>query len=109
MDELDDLLETERAALIEGDIEGVATLTERKEALIGGLDRAAVGPGELGGLRDKLDRNQALLESALLGIRRVATRIAALKRIRDSLETYDREGRRRTIPGELSRQMEKRA
>ncbi len=110
IDELDDLLEAERGALIAGDLEEIGALIERKETLIDALNGLELPAGQsLVGMRDKLDRNQVLLESALNGIRRVANRMATLRRIRDTLETYDAEGRRRTIQGEVVRKVEKRA
>ena len=110
IDELDDLLETERRALLDGDLEEIAALVIRKEALIDALNALQLPDGEsLGDMRQKLDRNQALLEGALSGIRRVANRMATMRRIRDTLETYDADGTRRTIQGNVTRHVEKRA
>jgi len=109
MDELDDLLEAERDALLAGKIDRIAPLIEDKDRVVGALNALETPPDGLDLLHGKLDRNQTLLNGALIGIKRVATRIATLRRIRETLETYDSEGKRRTIQGEVVRKVEKRA
>jgi flagellar biosynthesis/type III secretory pathway chaperone len=110
LDSLDDLLEAERAALLTGDLDNVGRLFERKEALIEEL--SAIEDCEAQALQDlqgKMKRNQDLLNSALEGIRTVAGRLAALRRVRSSLETYDSKGTRRTIEVAKDGAVEKRA
>lgn len=110
IDRLDYLLEEERCALLAGDLDAIGPLLRRKEALIDALGGIAPAGGDgLKGLQDKVARNQALLEGALQGIRKVAGRMAAFRRIRRSLETYDAEGRKLAIPGEVDHKIEKRA
>lgn len=107
---LDTLLEQERSALLAGDLEKITELLGEKEGLIDGLN--ALEPEAEQGLQDlqaKVIRNQALLDGALQGIRKVAARMAAFRKIRRSLETYDESGRKRTIQGEVERRVEKRA
>lgn len=107
VDALDDLLERERAALLTGDIDQINRLVAEKERLIeqlGGQDSLALGE-----LRDKALRNQALIDSALQGIRDVATRLQTLRQVRRSLETYDANGNRRSIEGHVTPRVEKRA
>ena len=107
---LDELLEEERSALLAGDLDRISVLLEEKESLIDALGRldAAAEP-DLQGLQAKVVRNQALLDGALTGIRNVAARMAAFRKIRRSLETYDQSGRKQVIQGEVARQIEKRA
>ncbi|MEQ8917089.1 MAG: flagellar protein FlgN [Roseovarius sp.] len=107
--QLDALLETERAALLCGDLQAIADTVAQKEQLIDTLNTSAARQEDLSGLHHKLQRNQALLDGALQGIRAVAARMAAYRRIRKSLDTYDRQGRKLTIPGDISRNVEKRA
>ncbi|KAA0910316.1 hypothetical protein FLO80_17735 [Aquicoccus porphyridii] len=104
------LLEDERTALLAGDFERLIGMLDDKAALIDQLD-AIDDPGEemLVGIRRLLERNQGLLDSALAGIRGVAGRIGALHRMRRSLETYDRSGRRTTIEATIDHVIEKRA
>ncbi len=110
MNDLDTLLDLERAALLDGDLEGIAALLLRKEALIDQLNGYTSQPRQiLSKLQGKVMRNQALLDSALQGIRKVATRMAAVQRIRSNLETYDRSGRKSEAPGIIEHKVEKRA
>ena len=107
---LDDLLEAERDALLQGDLDKIPVMLEEKENLIDALNDN--GPETKAGLQElqiKVERNQALLDGALQGIRKVAARMAAFRRIRRSLETYDESGQKRTIQGDVERRVEKRA
>jgi len=56
-----------------------------------------------------MTRNQSLLDGALQGIRSVAARMANYRQIRKSMDTYDGQGRKHTIPGEVARTVQKRA
>jgi hypothetical protein len=110
IERLDDILDHERAALLKGDLDTIMRLAPAKEALIDALNGTAdAEEADLEGLQGKVTRNQVLLSGTLQGIRKVATRIAALRRIRKSLETYDASGRKQTIEGEIDHQVEKRA
>lgn len=107
---LDDLLEAERAALLSGDFDEVAALLERKTELIDALN--SLGQAErptLEQLHHKVKRNHILLDGAMEGIRRVANRLADLRALRHSFDTYDSDGRRQTIEGQGQRHVEKRA
>lgn len=107
---LDELLELERAALLQGELDKIPTLLEEKERLIDALNEHQ--PDKIADLQElqiKVERNQALLDGALQGIRKVAARMAAFRRIRRSLETYDETGRKHTIKGETEHRVEKRA
>lgn len=111
IDQLDELLDAERRALLIGQLDAIAAIAEEKERLIDALN--AMEPEEsrpaLKDLQSKVARNQVLLDGALQGIRKVAARLAALRRIRRSLETYDATGRKQTIQGEVEHKVEKRA
>lgn len=110
IDALDDVLESERAALLEGNLDEVGRLLERKEALIDELSQLELASREpLEDLNSKVQRNQALLDQALEGIRTVARRLAAMRRVRSSLDTYDEKGERRTIDVTPEGVVEKRA
>lgn len=108
--ELDGLLEQERAALLKGDLDTVLRLLELKEGLIDRLRalEAADRP-DLGQVQEKVTRNQALLNSALEGIRAVAERMADMRRVREGLETYDRRGRKTHITAGTRPSVERRA
>jgi flagellar biosynthesis/type III secretory pathway chaperone len=109
-DALDDLLEAERAALLSGDLEKLTRMFEGKEALINALNDAEHADLEaLQTLDGKLKRNQQLLDGALEGIRSVARRMAALRRIRGSLDTYGSDGKKQSITIDADPSVEKRA
>lgn len=106
---LDALLDDERAALIAGDLDRIAVLADRKASLVAGLadtqdDKEALLP-----LHHKIKRNQALLDGALEGIRTVTARIAAMRGVNATLETYDRNGRRQTWYAPRGNGVERRA
>jgi len=106
---LDALLETERAALLRGDLKSIALGVAEKERLIAAFEALDAPQAGLADLQAKLIRNQALFDGALQGIRSVALRIASFRHIRKSMDTYDRQGRKQTIFGDIARRVEKRA
>lgn len=110
MEELDALLEKERALLLTGKLDDMADILSAKEALIDALSAAdQEDMQDLAGLQNKLTRNQTLLDGALHGIRRTTARLAALRRVRRSLETYNEAGDKQTIEGRVTRKLERRA
>ncbi len=109
-DELDELLDEERTALITGDLEKVARLLERKENLLDAMSGMTTYDAEyLEAASLKLERNRELLDGALEGIRAVSKRLATLRRIRSTLETYDSSGSKQTIEFPSDSAVEKRA
>ncbi len=106
---LEALLEEERQALLAGDIGRFATLADRKEALAGRLQGQDADPATLAALRSRLERNAALLDAALAGIRSVADRLAAMREVREALATYDPRGQRRNIRQAAAPRLEKRS
>jgi hypothetical protein len=107
---LDELLDRERAALLEGDLEAISRSLREKERLIDALNGLQLTPEvELATIRIKAQRNQILLDGALDGIRAVAERLYALRRLRDTLETYDQTGQKTVLERLRSGRVEKRA
>ena len=106
---LDALLEEERAALLGGDLERIGAGVAEKERLIDALNAAQDRQHDLTALQAKVVRNQGLLDGALQGIRSVAARMATYRQVRKSMDTYDGQGRKYTIPGEVARTVQKRA
>ena len=83
IDELTDLLSSEREALLQGHVSAVQRLAEQKETLVARLaDMHQIPREALVPLQAKVTRNQALIESALEGIRAVADRIAEMRTVR---------------------------
>ncbi|MBW4706967.1 flagellar protein FlgN [Roseobacter sp. YSTF-M11] len=110
MEALDDVLDAERTALLNGNLDEVGRLLERKETLIDQLAELEDGARDpLEALNTKIKRNQLLLDHALEGIRSVARRLATLRRVRSSLDTYDEHGTRQTIDMTADGVVEKRA
>ena len=108
--ELNDLLDAERVALLEGDLEKVTDLLPPKEVLIGEMNGASQADlAAMQVLDRKVKRNQLLLNGALDGIRTVADRMQALRRVRNSLETYGADGKKRAISVQTRSSVEKRA
>ena len=109
-DALDELLEAERDALLKGNLSHLAEMAEDKEQLIIRLNETRHDDLEALRLLDsKVKRNQVLLDGALEGIRTVARKLAALRRIRATLDTYDASGQKRSIEVEATRSVERRA
>lgn len=107
---LDALLDRERQALLDGDLEALAGMVEDKERLIDALNAADRAAEEtLAPVNDKVRRNQALLEQALSGIRSVARKLADIRQAKKSFDTYDRLGQRSRIEGDAQTSVEKRA
>ena len=107
---LEQLLEDERAMLLSGDLAATAQMVEPKEALVASLNEfPAKTLPRLGGLHVKMARNQVLLDGALDGIRKVTQRVAAIRKSRNMLETYDNTGQKTMITNSAERRVEKRA
>lgn len=110
IDALDDVLDKERKALLEGDLDTISELLAKKEELFEALREIEFDSVEgLGGLQGKAARNQVLLDGALKGIRAVAERMNTMRQVRKNLETYDRSGRKTTIQSAVEHKVEKRA
>ena len=110
IDELDELLDAERRALLAGNLDELSRLYDNKEKLVASLNALDwIEAEHLAGLQKKMSHNQRLLTSAMEGIRAVADRMAELRRLRQSLSTYDRDGRRHQFETPTEQKLEKRA
>lgn len=108
--QLDELLDKEHAALVSGDVQQLSQIVEEKETLIEQLNEAEFSaPEDMPDLTNKVHRNHALLEGALDGIRSAAKRLAELREVKKSLDTYDKNGRSKRIENETPGNLEKRA
>ncbi|SNS11346.1 hypothetical protein [Antarctobacter heliothermus] len=106
---LKSLLESERAALLEGNFDRLSDLMEEKQALAEALAHRPLATGDVSPLREGLRRNQELFDHAMAGIRNVATRIGDLNRARRATDTYDAHGKRQTIDAPATKRLERRA
>lgn len=110
MDELDCVLDVERSALLAGDLEKLSRLVTVKEDLVTRLQAAEVGNTNLAeSISYKLARNQELLDQARSGVQSVSDRLSALKRVHESLDTYDANGEKQTVTIGGHASVEKRA
>ena len=110
LESLDTLLEQERIALINGNLDQIGEFLTRKEELVNQLNAEnSAQPGEMADLHGKVARNQTLLDNALEGIRTVARRLSTLRNIRKSLDTYDANGKKKKITAPVISSVEKRA
>ena len=104
------LLDAERLALLEGRLENLSEIHEKKSKLIDELNRLDIEDQQkMLGLRSKVERNQDLLNSALEGIRAVSRRLAEVRRVRTNLDTYTEQGEKAEIATQPERALEKRA
>ena len=110
IDELDTILDEERAALMDGDLKKMEAILARKEQAIEALNSFSdLERQTLSKVQSKVTRNQDLLESAMEGIRSVATRMAELRRVRKGLDVYDSAGRKTRYGTRLDQKLERRA
>ena len=107
---LDTLLEREKQALLMGVFDNLPEICREKTRLLEVLEE--LPPEErtsLNQLQRAANRNQELLRSALAGIRDVAERVAQLRRVRDTLDTYDANGRMSSLHVTKTDKLAKRA
>jgi flagellar biosynthesis/type III secretory pathway chaperone len=110
IDELDTLLDRERQALVDGDLELLRRMLAQKQSLVEKINNLdMLERDSLAHVHDKVTRNQELLNSAMEGIRAVANRMADLRRVRQSLETYDQSGHKTRFETQGHSNVEKRA
>ncbi|MEX0349341.1 MAG: hypothetical protein AB3N15_07920 [Paracoccaceae bacterium] len=103
------LLDQERQLLIAGALDQVAALASEKEVLLASIEQGMATAADLDAIRRKADKNRALFDAALAGLRSVVERLTELKRLQSGFDTYDRTGQRRQHePGGASK-LEKRA
>ena len=113
IDSFRELLDEERAALIEGKLDALPDLLERKEALFEDLaalqEEEEIDADDLAPLQEGFARNQQLLESAQAGLRATQERMGTLRRVRTSFESYDNRGQRQAVQLSAGQRVEKRA
>ncbi len=110
IDELDELLEEERALLKRGDLSGLEELLARKESVFDQLrEFENLEQDVLDEMQNKINRNQGLLKSAMQGIKAVANRLQQMRKVRTGLDVYDQRGRRSCYSTNGALKLEKRA
>lgn len=110
IEDLNTILDAEREALLEGDLEKLATMLATKTSLIDTLNSEPQSDlVALERLDRKVRRNQLLLDGALEGIRSVSSKLAKLREVRGTLETYGADGKRHDIVSQPETSVERRA
>jgi len=89
------LLEVERAALLDGDLDAIQDLAAEKETLVS--EFTSVNSHDLGQLSGALARNGALLSAAQEGVSQVLTTLRNQREARETLSGYDSTGKATTI------------
>lgn len=92
--ELEELLDQTRAALMAGELTGLAELAERTERLAAAVPRTDRATAER--LRRKAERNARLLQAATRGIKAARQRLTEIGSV-PVLSTYDNRGRREVV------------
>lgn len=87
---LEDLLDRERAMILNGELDGLARSAPRKEALIASLKVSDAA--RLQQLRRKADRNQTLLQAVARGLKAARDRIGRSGGTGPALRTYGADG-----------------
>lgn len=110
IDELDEILDQERSALVRGELTQIEDLLARKETIIAQLNTIdSLERQALTQVQTKVSRNQELLNSAMEGIRSVATRMSELRKVKKGLDVYDRAGRKARYGTTMGQRLEKRS
>lgn len=112
---LEELLDKEHTAILEGAFEDIGKIANHKERL---LDRRKLDPPDpkispdpkiLNRLRQKSQRNHHLLAAVIRGVKSVTSRLENLHGGPDGLNTYDKTGQRTTLKGSNHRTLQHRA
>lgn len=102
VEDLQDLLDRERAALLEGRFEVLERLAEEKQRLAGAMLKSEPDAGALAAVRKVAERNRDLLSAAREGLRAASARIAGLSKAKAPLATYDATGARTNLAAAAS-------
>lgn len=98
LEAISNILDAEREALLQGDLEQLSSLLVSKDALITEINATPQSDLSVMQLLDgKVKRNQLLLDGAMEGIRAVALRLAHLRQVKGAFETYGPDGKRQDI------------
>ena len=94
---LEELLEKEREAILDGRFDSLERLAAEKERLVTSV--AESGAPGLVGLRVRAERNSALLEAMGAGVKAAIRQIEGLRGLGAPLQTYDASGQRTAMAG----------
>ncbi len=106
---LNDILENERSALLNAEYEKLEDILREKESY---FDHAMADPLrliEMQGASEKIKRNSALLDAALSGLRAAADVIAYNRSNRSTITVYDHVGSKTCLSTSSAQSFEKKA
>ncbi|RYH01578.1 hypothetical protein EU805_13020 [Salipiger sp. IMCC34102] len=92
-----DLLNEERALLLEGRSDGLADLAARKESLAATLEASRPTRGDLVRIAQAMSRSESLLTACRNGLRDAHARLEQVRSVRAGLNHYTRNGTVETI------------
>lgn len=96
-DELEVLLEGERAAILAGSYDVLPSLLPHKERLLEQVGRD--GGRQAARLAREVLRNQTLLGAAIDGMRAATGQVSAIRGQKEGFQTYDKLGGRQQVGG----------
>lgn len=108
-EEIEEILDSERIALLNGNLSEVARLSGAKEGFLDPRSLAKINPTRLKRIKALSTRNQRLLGASLQAVRAVRERLGHLRTGSRQLNTYDRDGTRRSLDTNSSGTLERRA
>ena len=108
IDEVERLLDDERAALVSGNLPAIEEIAARKAALADRLAGARVASETLAALKRRAEENAALLDAAARGLRTATRRLSEIRSANGPLRTYGQDGAERRL-GLAKGSFEKRA
>lgn len=97
IDALEDLLDKERAAILDGAFADMGRIANEKESVLERRELKAPDQKTLDRVRRKAARNHQLLAAAISGVRAVTARLDVLRNGPSGMNTYDRAGQRTTL------------
>jgi len=95
---LEELLNQERAAILNGQYDKLERFIDEKERLLNALAKTRVDPKILSRLREQTERNGILYDAMRSGIGSALDRLKSMKEPGPALKTYDKTGRQTEIP-----------
>ncbi len=92
------VLDEERTALVNGEIERLEPISLEKARLFEELESVSELPrAVLLDIQSRVQRNQGLLQASSKGLRAALTRLAAIRGAATALDTYSTDGKRQSI------------
>jgi flagellar biosynthesis/type III secretory pathway chaperone len=98
-DALEDLLDREKSAVLDGRFDILDRLAAEKERLVGLVARGGAAPQALARLKEASDRNGRLLGAMRDGVVAAQNRLKSMRAPAAPLQTYDASGHKTAMPG----------